>query len=288
MYAPLFARMEPESVRERRSWRNLAIILRGQFRWFHLRFPGCEYRREANWWISAQADDLFLGAPEQREIEPSEQLDDGQVGWLAACHNSFNNRGSEKAERQQLAHVARRDLLASGERTHRGHATGEQVLRPFAATAIAFSKGNSTRFGADSPSSMTRVSLPRRLICMGTSLDNGRLAGLVGSPSSGDANGSWSARWRLSRRSWTRSTSPPNASTASSFEVSRSVQVCAAFRTAGNRCAQAGLFERQCECRAVAEHTARCGRDSLLDSGAPIRHPSSVSFARPLTNALET
>ena len=37
------------------------------------------------------------------------------MGWLAACHNGFNNSGSEEAERQQLAHIARGDLFASGQ-----------------------------------------------------------------------------------------------------------------------------------------------------------------------------
>ncbi len=58
------------------SWRNRAIILRAQLWWFHPLISGLQEDIGGRLTgIAAQADDLFLGAPEQREIEPSEQLD---------------------------------------------------------------------------------------------------------------------------------------------------------------------------------------------------------------------
>jgi hypothetical protein len=67
----------PDGIRAIISGRNSGGSIR--------RFPG--YR-----WISAEADHLLLGVPEQGKIEPSEELDNSQVGWLAACDNMPNRK----------------------------------------------------------------------------------------------------------------------------------------------------------------------------------------------------
>jgi len=50
---------------------------------------------------SADAERLFLGAPEEREIDPAHETDHGEVGRLAAFRDRLDHSRRQKPERQQ-------------------------------------------------------------------------------------------------------------------------------------------------------------------------------------------
>src|SRR5208283_4341798 len=52
---------------------------------------------------------LLLCAPKQGKIEPSGEVDDGQLGRLMTFDNRLDSSGCQKSKRHQLSHVTSRD-----------------------------------------------------------------------------------------------------------------------------------------------------------------------------------
>src|SRR5208282_4068491 len=57
---------------------------------------------------------LLLCPPKQGKIEPSGEVDDGQLGRLVAFDNRLDNSGCQKSKRHQLSHLSSTAVATGG------------------------------------------------------------------------------------------------------------------------------------------------------------------------------
>jgi hypothetical protein len=61
---------------------------------------------------------MLLSNPEKSQIDPSGEVNDGQLGRLVAFDHRLDNSGCQESKRHQLSHIAGRDLLPSRDRAN--------------------------------------------------------------------------------------------------------------------------------------------------------------------------
>src|SRR5271169_140363 len=73
---------------------------------------------------------LFMRAPKQGKIDPSGEVNDGQLGRLVALDNRLDSSGCQKSKRHQLSHITGRNLIPLRDLANRLYTARDQVLRP--------------------------------------------------------------------------------------------------------------------------------------------------------------